>query len=301
AGRPALARAGRIGLCAALPRRLARARCDLPSRHGLAVVDGSICRGVGARTRLHIRSKSRSACQISSANLSTSERGWTRSHLRNLRRRTAAHTTRLPVSSVVVRRIASHRAQRAGLATLRGVVAGIGDPGRAGSITLWSKQSTLAKTDAMHKHLRRLERVWIDWPIYFITSCTFKRRSILVSKEVAKILVDEWQQARERHGWAVGRYVIMPDHVHFFCSAELDAKRLPTFMQAWKQWTSKRMARELKFRGKVWQEEFFDHVLRSSESYGQKWDYVKENPVRAGLVKRSDEWPWQGEIESLML
>jgi putative transposase len=153
----------------------------------------------------------------------------------------------------------------------------------------------------MHKHLRRLGRVWIDWPIYFITTCTFQRRAILASKEVAKILVDEWQDAHDRHGWAIGRYVIMPDHVHFFCSAELDAKALPMFMQAWKQWTSKRMGRELKCRGKVWQEEFFDHILRSSESYSQKWDYVKENPVRAGLVKKSDEWPWQGEIESLML
>ena len=65
----------------------------------------------------------------------------------------------------------------------------------------------------------------------------------------------------------------MPDHVHFFCRAELDAKPLPIFMQKWKQWTSKRIAREialagigdpgLKQSGRVWQEEFFDHVLRS--------------------------------------
>lgn len=153
----------------------------------------------------------------------------------------------------------------------------------------------------MHKHLRRLNRVWIDWPIYFITTCTFKRRAILASKEAAQVLVDEWQSARDRHGWAIGRYVIMPDHVHFFCSGELDAKALPTFMQAWKQWTSKRMARELNLFGTIWQEEFFDHVLRSSESYSQKWDYVKENPVRAHLVKKFDEWPWQGEVESLMM
>ncbi len=99
----------------------------------------------------------------------------------------------------------------------------------------------------------------------------------------------------------IGRYVIMPDHVHFFCSAELGDKALPTFMRAWKQWTSKRIGRELNLLGTVWQEEFFDHVLRSSESYSQKWDYVRENPRRAGLVKRSDEWPWQGEVESLML
>jgi REP element-mobilizing transposase RayT len=153
----------------------------------------------------------------------------------------------------------------------------------------------------MHRHLRRLERVWLDRPIYFITTCTFERRTILASNEVAQILVNEWRDAHQRHGWAIGRYVIMPDHVQFFCSAELDAKTLPTFMQAWKQWTSKRLARELKLRANVWQEEFFDHVLRSSESYSQKWDYVKENPVRAGLVNKSEAWPWQGELESLML
>jgi len=61
------------------------------------------------------------------------------------------------------------------------------------------------------------------------------------------------------------------------------------------------MARELNFSGNIWQEEFFDHVLRSSESYSQKWDYVRENPVRGGLVVSSDQWPWQGEIESLRL
>jgi len=59
--------------------------------------------------------------------------------------------------------------------------------------------------------------------------------------------------------------------------------------------------RELNFSETIWQEEFFDHVLRSSESYTQKWDYVKENPLRAGLVANAGDWPWQGEIESLML
>jgi putative transposase len=129
----------------------------------------------------------------------------------------------------------------------------------------------------MHKHLRRLGRVWIDRPLYFITTCTFKRRAILTSREIANILVGEWRDAHERHGWAIGRYVIMPDHVHFVCAAEFDATPLPRFMQAWKQWTSKRIARQTKLSRHVWQEDFFDHVLRSSESYSEKWNYVKEN------------------------
>jgi putative transposase len=153
----------------------------------------------------------------------------------------------------------------------------------------------------MHRHLRRLHRVWIEHPIYFVTTCTFRRRSILACPEVVSVLIDEWRSARDRHGWAVGRYVVMPDHVHFFCTAELDAKPLPKFMQFWKQWTSKRISREAKIAGIVWQAEFFDHVLRSSESYSQKWDYVRENPVRAQFVKNADDWPFQGEIEDLSL
>src|SRR6266849_10265924 len=106
------------------------------------------------------------------------------------------------------------------------VLAGITNPGHR-LCTGRNHRPRLQGQRNMHKHLRRLESIWIDWPIYFITTCTLKRRSILASKEVAKILIDEWRCAHDRHGWAIGRYVIMPDHVHFFCSAELDAKAAP--------------------------------------------------------------------------
>jgi len=43
----------------------------------------------------------------------------------------------------------------------------------------------------------------------------------------------------------------------------------------------------------------FDHILRSGESYSQKWDYVRENPVRAGLVTDWREWPFLGEVFDL--
>ena len=46
----------------------------------------------------------------------------------------------------------------------------------------------------------------------------------------------------------------------------------------------------------LWQPGFFDRALRNDESYSQKWEYVRANPVRAGLVARADEWPYQGEL-----
>ena len=48
-----------------------------------------------------------------------------------------------------------------------------------------------------------------------------------------------------------------------------------------------------------WQKGFFDHVLRSHESASQKWEYVKNNPVRHGYVACAEDWPYQGELNIL--
>ncbi len=87
--------------------------------------------------------------------------------------------------------------------------------------------------------------------------------------------------------------------MHFFCAPEPDAKPLSEFMRFWKEWTSKQILRALGIEAPLWQPEFFDHVLRSTESCSEKWEYVVNNPVRGKLVARSEEWPWQGEIELL--
>jgi hypothetical protein len=118
------------------------------------------------------------------------------------------------------------------LAPVRAVVAGGDDPGHLKSI---EGASIGEYPSSMHKHLRRLERVWIDDPIYFITSCTYNRTTNLACENAAPILVNEWQSARGRHGWAIGRYVVMPNHVHFFCAPDRDAKPLSVFIGFWKE------------------------------------------------------------------
>lgn len=49
----------------------------------------------------------------------------------------------------------------------------------------------------------------------------------------------------------------------------------------------------------IWQRDYFDRFLRTAESYGNKWDYVCNNPVRAGLVASAADWPYQGVIYEL--
>jgi hypothetical protein len=48
-----------------------------------------------------------------------------------------------------------------------------------------------------------------------------------------------------------------------------------------------------------WQKGYFDHVLGGAESYSRKWDYVRDNPIRSGLVSRWEDWPHLGQIFDL--
>ena len=148
-------------------------------------------------------------------------------------------------------------------------------------------------------HLRRLECICVSHPVYFITSCTVDRHPLLASPRVTEILRNEWERARDHHGWLIGRYVVMPDHVHFFCAEVAGGSRhsLSRFVGAWKEWTAKGLVRSLGLSAPVWQTRFFDHLLRTDESYADKWAYVRENPVRAGLVEDSGSWPFQGWVD----
>lgn len=150
-----------------------------------------------------------------------------------------------------------------------------------------------------HKHLKRLGRVWVPSAVYFITTCTQSRRPVLADPAIHEILRREWTTARKCHGWLIGRYVVMPDHVHFFCAEQPEGAlhRLSRFIGGWKEWSAKTISGLLGTTGPFWQEEFFDHVLRSDESYAEKWVYVRENPVRAGLVAVQEAWPYQGFMD----
>ena len=130
-------------------------------------------------------------------------------------------------------------------------------------------------------------------PLFFITFCTQQRRKLLAADAVHSAFVSFATRAHSQHNIAVGRYVIMPDHVHLFVRRPDDLE-LGDWVGMLKQALAKNIA--ITETRPIWQRGFFDHVLRSDESYGQKWNYVRENPVRAGLVTNAEDWPYSGEI-----
>ena len=90
--------------------------------------------------------------------------------------------------------------------------------------------------------------------------------------------------------------VVMPDHVHLLLTplrnAEGEMFSLQEILHGLKG-ASARSINLLRGRsGPVWQDESFDHVLRSDESLKQKLEYIRQNPVRKGLVKEPEDYRW---------
>lgn len=102
----------------------------------------------------------------------------------------------------------------------------------------------------------------------------------------------------------------MPDHLHLFCAP----RDLKFTIERWIGFWKDQLAKGMKSQGGAthdgpagppysiigkFQAGVFHHRLRDGESYAQKWQYVRENPVRAGLVERAEDWPYFGHVHEI--
>jgi REP element-mobilizing transposase RayT len=127
--------------------------------------------------------------------------------------------------------------------------------------------------------------------IVFVTVCTAWRKRILADDTAANTIVVAWHAAL---AWMVGRYVILPDHIHLFCSPQWGGISLVQWVRYWRSFASRRWPR--REDQPIWQANFWDTQLRHADSYEAKWEYVRNNPVRHGLVSHADDWPYAGEL-----
>jgi len=128
--------------------------------------------------------------------------------------------------------------------------------------------------------------------IIFDTVCTKDRKPGLACNEVHHLLREVWEDAS---AWLMGRYVIMPDHIHFFAAATETNIDYDNWVAYWKSQFSKRH----KNRDHRWQSDHWDTRMRNEDVYEEKWEYVRWNPVRHELVANPEDWLFQGEIHEL--
>jgi putative transposase len=127
---------------------------------------------------------------------------------------------------------------------------------------------------------------WVDphRELYFITICCRPRHiNRLAKPEIAEALFETVHHRQIQQLWWPHIFLLMPDHLHTLISFPPSEKLIRTIISKWKEWTAKSM-------DILWQDDFFEHRLRSEESRREKAAYILENPVRKGLVARPEDW-----------
>jgi putative transposase len=106
----------------------------------------------------------------------------------------------------------------------------------------------------------------------------------LCRKAVAQVLFETARRYDAAQKWYLKMLLLMPDHLHILVGIPGDAN-LSNLIRDFKRITAK-------VGGIRWQRNFFDHRLRHDESEAEKFDYICQNPVRAGLVTVAHHWPY---------
>jgi putative transposase len=121
--------------------------------------------------------------------------------------------------------------------------------------------------------------------IVFVTVCADNRRSLFARPEAHNTIKIAWSMA---DAWLVGRYILMPNHIHLFCApGQAGCHSLAKWVQYWKALASK--AWPWPVEQPIWQKSVWDTQLRTGERYSEKWEYVRFNPVRAELCTKPSD------------
>jgi len=146
----------------------------------------------------------------------------------------------------------------------------------------------------MHFYRRNLPHMQRDATPHFITFNTKSRR---ILPDWAREIVLGCCLHDHENRYRLRAAVIMPDHVHLILTPLIDKPRrvvvsLVEIMKAIKGASSHEINRRMGTHIRIWQEESFDRIVRSSESLDAKVAYILENPVRKGLVDDWRRYPW---------
>ena len=142
--------------------------------------------------------------------------------------------------------------------------------------------------------------------LHFITFTCYRRLPLLRSIRARNAFVQILSETRDRYGFSLVGYVVMPEHIHLLIGEP--AQGTPsTVIQVLKQRVSGRLRRKksksaaqlsLAFEDgddslpRVWQRRFYDFNVWSLKKRVEKLHYMHMNPLKRNLVDHPKDWPW---------
>ena len=155
---------------------------------------------------------------------------------------------------------------------------------------------------------------------FFVTSTIVNRYRAFQKESGYQILIENLRFYRKKFEYKLFGYVLMPSHFHLLLQMENGRGELSKFQQSFKRFTAKKIiekfqeednkeavqvfrdaAKDLSRRKyKIWASRFDDEVIRSEKWFSQKLDYIHQNPVKAGLVEKAEDWPYSSARNYLL-
>ncbi len=127
---------------------------------------------------------------------------------------------------------------------------------------------------------------------YFLTLCTGRRQPWFRDADTARSVIAQLLRYAGVLGFDVIAYCVMPDHVHALVEGRTDHADLRLFVHRWKRSTGFEWRRRSSHP--LWQEGYFDYILRDEDATAGIVRYIVGNPLRAGLVEQIADYPWTG-------
>jgi putative transposase len=134
-----------------------------------------------------------------------------------------------------------------------------------------------------------LKRYYGEKHLHFVTFSCYHRLPLLSSKLSRDLFVEILGKVRDRYGFALVGYVVMPEHVHLLIS-EPKFRSASIALQVLKERASRRIGHSS--APHLWQRRFYDFNVWSSRKKTEKLLYMHLNPVKRRLVARPADWPW---------
>ena len=150
------------------------------------------------------------------------------------------------------------------------------------------------------EHLKAFD--YLGLHLYFLTFCTNQRHRLFVTADRVATARTQIVRAASEQRFALTAYCFMPDHCHLLVEGEADDSDCRRFIARAKQYSG--FHYQAAFRQRLWQRYGHERVLRSDEAAVNVARYILENPIRARMVERIEDYPFSGSsvytIEQLL-
>jgi putative transposase len=140
------------------------------------------------------------------------------------------------------------------------------------------------------EHLKTFD--YLGFYRYFLTFCTFERQAHFTTQEHVNLVLLHIQRAASEQRFALIAYCFMPDHLHLLIGALADNSDARRFIKAAKQYSG--FYFKQKFEHQLWQRYGFERTLRDDDATLTVARYIVENPLRARLVEKVEDYRFAG-------